>query len=129
MKAILNDAVLKQCIYELNQWGRLLAFLKEENAFYKSRLSEVVPDIEDEYSLLAAEEFNEQFLLQDNMIDFLSEELKKHDRLLQKDFYIDGASIKGIIKSQRVLSRNFQNAEILFSRTKKSFSVYLLSLL
>jgi hypothetical protein len=116
-------------MYESEQWERLLAFLKQENAFCKSRLAEVVAGIEDDATLIEAEEFNDQFLSQDNMINFLAIELKKHSTLLQRDFPMDGELLKDIIKKQRILTRNIQNAEDIFSRTKKSFSIYLVSLL
>jgi hypothetical protein len=129
MKTTYSDSVIRQCMYESEQWERLLAFLKQENAFCKSRLAEVVAGIEDDATLIEAEEFNDQFLSQDNMINFLAIELKKHSTLLQRDFPMDGELLKDIIKKQRILTRNIQNAEDIFSRTKKSFSIYLVSLL
>lgn len=129
MKAIYSDSVLRQCVYESEQWGRLLAFLKQENAFCKSRLAEVVAAIEDESVLSEAEEFNDQFLSQDNMIDFLTSEIKKHSKLLQRDLYADEESLKAIIRNQRMLAHNIQKAEEIFLRTRKSFSIYLVSLL
>ena len=59
MKTIHDDAILQQCIFESNQWARLLTFLKQENAYCKSRLAEVVATMESEGNLIEAEEFNE----------------------------------------------------------------------
>lgn len=129
MKTIHDDAILQQCTFESNQWARLLTFLKQENAYCKSRLAEVVAAIESEGNLIEAEEFNDQFLSQDSMIDFLANEIKKHNKLLEKEIYMHGESLKELIKNQRILNRNIQNAEDIFSKTKKSFTVYLLSLL
>ncbi|HWI89969.1 MAG TPA: hypothetical protein VNT20_01790 [Flavisolibacter sp.] len=129
MKTMHYDAVLGQCIYESRQWARLIAFLLEENAFCKARLAEVVAIIGDDASFMKAEEFNEQFLSQDSMFEFLSNELKKHNKLLDKELYIDGESLKRIMKSQRILDRNIKSAEDIFSKTKRRFTLYLLSLL
>jgi predicted nucleotidyltransferase len=128
MKATRSDSSLRQCIYESDQWGRLLAFLKQENVFCKSRLAEAVATLDDEGSVEEAEEFNDQFLSQDSMIEYLENELKKHRKLLQKDLYGDEQVLKNIIKSQRMLGRNMQNAEEIFSRTRRRFSIYLLTL-
>jgi hypothetical protein len=129
MKATRSDSSLRQCIYESDQWGRLLAFLKQENAFCKARLAEAVATLDDEGGVEEAEEFNDQFLSQDSMIEYLENELKKHRKLLQKDLYGDEQVLKNIIKSQRIFGRNIQNAEEIFSRTRRRFSIYLLSLL
>lgn len=129
MKTIHDDAILQQCIFESNQWARLLSFLKQENAYCKSRLAEVVATIEGDGNLIEAEEFNDQFLSQDSMIDFLANEIKKHNKLLEKELYMHAESLKELIKNQRILNRNIQNAEDIFSKTKRSFTVYLLSLL
>lgn len=129
MKTIYDEAILQQCIFESNQWVRLLTFLKQENAYCKSRLAEVVATIENDRNLIEAEEFNDQFLSQDSMIDFLAYEIKKHNKLLEKELYVHGESLKELVKNQRILNRNIQNAEDIFSKTKKGFTVYLLSLL
>lgn len=129
MKTIHDDVILQQCIFESNQWARLLSFLKQENAYCKSRLAEVVATIEGDGNLIEAEEFNDQFLSQDSMIDFLANEIKKHNKLLEKELYMHAESLKELIKNQRILNRNIQNAEDIFSKTKRSFTVYLLSLL
>ena len=129
MKTMHYDAVIRQCIYESSQWASLLTFIMQENAFCKARLAEVVATIEDDANLLEAEEFNDQFLSQDNMFEFIGRELKKHNKLLEKGLCVDGESLKRIIKSQKILDRNIKSAEDIFSKTKKRFTLYLLSLL
>jgi hypothetical protein len=107
----------------------LLTFLKQENVFYKSRLAEVVNAVNDNETLITSENFNDNFLLQDKMIDFLSGELKEHNGLLEKSLYIDGEPSGEVIRNQKKLRTDIQKAEEIFTRTKKSFSIFIEELL
>lgn len=128
MKEVYPETVIEQFIYESEEWGRLLAFLKQENVFYKSRLADVVNNSEDEDVLLAAERFQEDFLSQDRMIDFLSSELCKQAKLLQKDIYLDAGIFTELVQNQKTLRNDIQKAEEIFSRTKTEFALYLIEL-
>jgi hypothetical protein len=129
MKTLCPDSILRQFIYESEEWGRLLAFLKQENVYYKSRLAEVVNTADDDDIIAEAEKFNEDFLSQDRIIDFLMEELKNHNKLFQKDWYIDGELFKDVMRHQKKLRTDIEKAEEIFSGTKKNFSGFLASLL
>jgi len=122
------ETVIEQFIYESEEWARLLVFLKQENVFYKSRLAEVVGSTEDEDLLLAAEKFQEEFLSQDQVLDFLSSELRKQTKLLQKDIYVDGEIFREVIQNQKKLRSDIQKAEEIFSKTKAEFAHYLVDL-
>lgn len=128
MKEVYPETVLEQFIYESEEWARLLVFLKQENVFYKSRLAEVVNNTEDEDVLLAAEKFQEDFLSQDRVIDFLSSELGKQTKLLVKDIYVDGEIFRNVVQNQKKLRSDIQKAEEIFSKTKTEFAHYLVDL-
>lgn len=129
MKTMYPDSILHQFIYESEEWGRLLTFLKLENFFYKSRLAEAVNTMDDEEIVAEAEEFNEEFLSQDRMFYFLTEELASHNKLLQKDTNLDGELVKDVIRSQKKLRMDVEKAEEIFFGTKRNFSGFLNSLL
>ena len=128
MKEMYPETVIEQFVYESEEWRRLMAFLKQENVFYKSRLAEVVNTAEDEDVLLAAERFQEDFLSQDRMVEFLSAELNKQTKLLQKDNYVDGEIFRNLVQSQKRLRDDIQKAEEFFSKTKTEFAHYLVEL-
>lgn len=129
MKTMYPDSMLRQLIYESEEWGRLLAFLKQENVYYKSRLAEIVNAIEDEEIIAKAENFNEGFLSQDRIIDFLTDELKTQVKLLEKDLYVDGGVFKDVMRHQKKLRTDIEKAVDIFSGTKRNFSGFLNSLL
>lgn len=129
MRTMHPDSILRQFIYESEEWSRLLVFLKQENVFYKSRLAEVVNAVDDDEFVEQAEKFNEDFLSQDNIIVFLTEELKTHHKLLQKDWYGDDESFKDVLRHQKKLRNDIEKTEEIFSGTKKNFSGFLNSLL
>lgn len=129
MKTISPESILNQFIYESEEWGRLLAFLKQENVFYKSRLAEIVSTTDDEDVITQAEKFNEDFLAQDRIIKFLTEELKNQNDLLQKDLYLDGQLVNDMMRHQKKLKTDVEKAEEIFSGAKKNFSGFLNSLL
>jgi hypothetical protein len=74
---------------------------------------------------VAAEKFQDEFLSQDRMILYLSEELTKQNKLLQRELYEDGELFKEADKSQKKLRQDFKKAEELFGKVKETFSDYL----
>jgi hypothetical protein len=68
---------IEQFLHETQTWARALDFYKQENAFLKTRLSQVVDNNSDRVFLAAAEHFNNRFLLIDEYIA----ELRKDTRI------------------------------------------------
>lgn len=128
MKTVYLNSILRQFMYESEEWGRLLAFMKQENVFYKSRLAEIVNETEDEETITKAENFNEDFLSQDRIIGFLSDEVKRQSKLLQKDLYLQGEILNDVIRHQKKLRSDIGKTEEIFSGIKRSFSGFLVSL-
>jgi len=129
VRAMYPDSILRQFIYETENWSRLVAFLKQENVSYKSRLAEVVNEVDDEGAVAEAEKFNEDFLSQDGIVDFLTEQLKSQNQLLQKDLHLHPEWLKDVITCQKKLRTDIEKAEKIFSGTKRNFDSYLDSLL
>lgn len=129
MKTVYPNSILRQFMYESEEWGRLLAFMKQENVFYKSRLAEIVNESDDEETITKAENFNEDFLSQDRIIGFLSDEVKRQSKLLQKDLHLDGEILNDVIRHQKKLRSDIEKTEEIFSGIKRNFSGFLISLL
>lgn len=129
MEKVYPASILRQFMYESEEWGRLLAFLKQENVFYKSRLAEIVNTFEGGEIVDKAENFNEDFLSQDRILNFLSEELKMQNILLRKDLYMDGELFSNAVRHQKKLRADIEKTEEIFSGIKRNFSGFLASLL
>jgi hypothetical protein len=117
--------LIRQFIYEAESWKRLLAFLRQENVSFKTRLAEIVNDSTDNDLVAAAERFQDEFLSQDRMLLFLSEELAKQNKLLERELYEDGELFKEVNKNQKKLREDFKKAGELFAKVKEAFSDYL----
>ncbi|CAN5116365.1 hypothetical protein BH09BAC2_BH09BAC2_17730 [soil metagenome] len=112
---------LKQYHHESSTWQRLLDFLRQENAFLKSRLSEFLDSKEDKNFIPIAEQFQNEFLLKDDYIM----ELKKDINDLQKQFKTlwnsDEAVILPLLKKQDKLRNEMKHLETNFSELKNRF--------
>jgi len=120
-----QSARLQYFMYEAESWERLLVFCKEELVHFKNRLAETIADNEGEFVLLVAEKFQEEFLAQDRIFFWLSDELKKQTRLLQKDMYVDGELFHELVQNQIKLRREIKKTEVLFTETKNCYALYL----
>lgn len=113
---------------ESEEWERLLGFLKQENVFSKSRLAEIVASLEDEDELTRAEQFNDDFIAEDEIIVFLEGELKKHHKLLERRRYQDEDQLKQLIRHQSKLRMDIRRAEEIMIITKRKFGDFVAEL-
>ena len=120
-----SSPVIHQYKYEIECWGRLLSFQKVEMAYFKNRLAEVIDSNADNDLLLIAEKFQEEFLGHEKVIDYLAEELKKQERLVEKEVYLDGEVFWQMRGEQKRLHREFKKGEELFNAVKNRFVQYL----
>lgn len=116
----------EQFYFENRVWERLLEFLKQENAFLKTRLAEVLDQSTDKGFLCLAEQFQNKFILKDEFIDELRHDINTQQRLL-KENYINPLSglDKKIIKNQEKLCNEMAFLEKDFPRMKNEFIQYL----
>ncbi|QEC55295.1 hypothetical protein [Flavisolibacter ginsenosidimutans] len=92
---------------------------------FKNRLAETVADNEENVVLSVAEKFQEEFLTQDRIFFWLSDELKKQIGLLQKDMYVDGELFHEAVRNQIELRREIKKTEALFTEIKNCYALYL----
>lgn len=63
-------------LYESQCWSRALDFYKQENAFFKTRLSQVVDNNSDKTFVATAENFHNRFILTDEYIAELGSDIR-----------------------------------------------------
>lgn len=127
-KEILFNQVIHQYQFEVESWRRLLTFQKEELVFFKNRLAEVINSSPESDELFVVEAFQEEFLSQEKVIAYLSGELKRQLKLIEKELYLDGAVFMQMQREQKELRREFCKAEDLFQGIKNRFVQYLVDL-
>jgi hypothetical protein len=128
MKTMETDSMLRYLGEESEEWERLLNFMKQENAFSKSRLAEIVASLEDEDELVKAEQFNDEFIAEDEIIVFLEGELKKHRKLLEKRRYQDEEMVRQLTRHQGKLRMDIRRAEEIIIITKRKFADFIAAL-
>lgn len=113
----------EQTHHENKTWIRLLEFFKQENYFMKNRLSEVLDNNVDKDFLALAEQFQNRFILKDEIIDELRHDINKWDQILSKS---SDRSPDNISSQRQVKLRNemdFFDKD--FNKLKKDFNKYL----
>lgn len=117
---------IAQLRYESETWKRLLEFIMDENIQLKYRLSDVLKNNFDKYFLEQLENFQSNFVKQDNLVSVLRNDVAELDKLLVGDDSCeDGKTMKEIDKKMKILRNNINNAEKQFSQMKAAFISYL----
>jgi len=113
--------------HENKTWSRLLEFFKQENAFLKNRLSEVVDHSSDKEFLSLAEQFQNKFILKDDYIDELRHDINTQELNLinRKDNALDSK----LLKRQEKLRNEMEYFEKDFNQLKNEFNKYLSAVL
>jgi hypothetical protein len=116
----------EQFHYENKAWERLLEFFKQENAFLKTRLAEVLDQCADRNFLALAEQFQNRFILKDEFIDELRHDIHEQDRLI-KEYYTRKLNEldNKVIKKQEKLRNEMAYLESDFPMLKNEFNKYL----
>jgi hypothetical protein len=118
---MLPNPFVQQYSYEVESRARLMTFYKEEMAYDKSRLMELLTDNDSDEALAMAERFQEELMARERIIGYLWEELKQQAQLLDEEFYMDDDTSAELERVQNKLRRECQQAEELFARTKNEF--------
>jgi hypothetical protein len=127
MKKTHDKLILRQYLFETEGWDRLLVYFQKEITAFKTRLSEIT-EMTDGKALATVEKFQDEFLAQDKMLQFLSSELKKQLILLSKDPGSDDHPLDEVTINQNRIRNDFKKAGVIFSKLKGGFSGYLAKL-
>ena len=120
---------LTQFRYEVEAWIRLVEFLNTENTYSKTRLSEVIDQIQDKENLALAEHFQNQYIIKDDVYDHILHSLKQH---LQKWKEVQSMQTKEgsqeLIKIQKQLRDQIEFVEKDHMVISKDFNTYLIAM-
>ena len=70
--------------FEHNQWLRELKFYKDENRFFTARLEEVASRYTSKEVMMELEQFQNQLLIESNILDELIHDINEHESSLAK---------------------------------------------
>ena len=116
----------EQFQFENNTWERLLEYLKQENAFLKTRLAEVLDQSTNKNFLALAEQFQNRFILKDEFIDELRHDIHAQDKLLKEQYINKPKTLDPkTIKKQEKLRNEMAYLEKDFPMLKNEFNKYI----
>lgn len=120
------DLRLQQLQLEIDALKRLLASMMEENVHLKNRIPEILKNSFENKILGKVEIFHNRFIMEDDLIGLLRNDVALLDKLLQVQKVMkDETSIHDIGKKIRKLSLNMENTENQFMKLKADFNVFL----
>ena len=118
---------IQQLQFEINALKRLLAFMMDENVHLKNRIPEILKNSFENKMLGKVEIFHNRFIMEDELIGMLRNNVAELDKLLQVQKVVqDKKSIHDIEKKVRKLSFNMENTESQFMKLKADFNTFLL---
>jgi hypothetical protein len=116
-----------QFLYENMTWKHLLYFFIHENSSLKTRLSEVVDRETDKLFIANAEQFQNEFILKDEYILDIGNDIKKQEKDLLMALAQKKEPEGKTFKMQEKLRNEMSNLEKEFSGLTSRFNKYLLS--
>lgn len=115
--------------HENQTWERLLEFLKQENAFLKNRLSEVLDHNTNKDFLPQAEHYQNLFIVKDEFMDEMRHDVHEQETALKKMSATVKETIDSkLVKMQEKLRNEMEFLEKDFVKIKNEFNKYLLSI-
>lgn len=118
-----------QYMFETSSWIRLIDFLHQENAYLKTRLSEVMDDITNNQNLALAEHFQNQFLVKDDAYDHMKNDLQRHvEKWNQQTMPDETNAILSLRKIHTRLKEQIDYIEREHAVLRKDYNTYLISL-
>ncbi len=112
--------------FEHKQWQSELAFWEDELKSFNKRLEELVDKWTKKEVLTQLEHFQNEFILQDGIIDKLKEEIEKHES------HIAGQSLRGENAMDTVLTKGhldfrkkMETQRYIYAELKKEFFSFL----
>ena len=119
----------EQFQHENQTWERLLEFLKQENAFLKNRLSEVLDHNTNKDFLPQAEHYQNLFIVKDEFMDEMRHDVHEQETALKKMSATVKETIDSkLVKMQEKLRNEMEFLEKDFVKIKNEFNKYLLSI-
>lgn len=121
----MSENIVTQFIYETESWRRLLYFYREENVYNRKRLSEILSNTVSEELLERAEYFQDHFVMSDETIHWLMDEIHQHIIFLSQNIASDIQTPGLAIRNQQVLKNDILKAEEVLLKLKTEFNNFL----
>ena len=116
-------------IFENKGWILLVEFLIQENAIMKTRLSEVMDQIQDREKLAIAEHFQDKFIINDDVFDHLINDLKIENKNWEQYKKSDSTiSFNELTLTHQVHKIDIERLERSLDILKKDYNTFLSSL-
>jgi hypothetical protein len=119
----MNSRVVQQMEREAESWKRLLEFLQEESVHLKIRIAEIASQDMDKELLAEAENFQNRFMQQEEIIALARRDVAAFERLAGG--YATDSSDKKISHAQKKLRKDIGMLEQAFHKLKFEFNQYL----
>ncbi len=123
-KSNMPEMKLQQLKYESNTWKRVLGFMTEENVHLKNRLSQILKEKFNADLLEEAEVFQSNFVKEDELIGLLRNDIAELDKLLEREMFEGGNTIKEVKRKLQKIRSNMEIAEKQFGTLKSGFNSY-----
>ena len=114
-------------IHESETWERALNFCKQENAYLKTRLSQVVDNNTDKEFVELAEHFQNRFLFTDEYVRELCRDIRLQLDQVKKIISPDKLHNRAIQRMQDKLRKEMEKFERNFSSLRNEFNQKLVS--
>ena len=121
------SVLIEQLLNETAVWKQIVADIQDKNIVLKSRLSAIVKFLDNRSPVLIErmEYFYDLLLREDEVTGFLSDEIKLHTRLLEKEAGLPhGSPWPGADKRQRSLGNQVMKANQDFKDLTAAFNNY-----
>jgi hypothetical protein len=126
-KTIVNRT--EQYLQECGAWQRLLDFFRQENAYLKTRLSEVLDNKTGREFLNDAEFIQNTSVLKDEFITEIIADVKKQEKKLNETLLLKKTPGESAGKQQQKLRNEIERLERDFTNMKNDFNKKIFSLL
>lgn len=121
-----SELKIRQFRHESDTWKRSLEFMMQENVNLKTRLAEVLQAISSDDDILnAAEQYQNEFIREDEAIHLLRRDIAKLDNLLVREAYDDGRLVRDVLNQRKKLSQEIRDTVAEFNKLKFDFNNYL----
>lgn len=117
-----RTSVFRQANEAAQEWKRILAFLQHENILQKNRLGEMLRhNGESETLLEIAEQYQTQFLQQDDAFKFMWNDLAALERSLKQKTSMNDDDVKEMLDCKKRLQKEMMDLAMNFDRLKVQF--------
>ena len=111
---------------ELSDWKKMFLFFKDEISIFNRRLAEVLDRNSKPEILAQVEQFQNQFILQNEQFDILKHEVHLIESGVEKNLLLQGKPFsEQALKDQHLLRERIFQAERIFLETKHGFYRFL----